>query len=238
MAALGVDAAALRSTLYGAFGTREVSTIYAPQATYKVIMELAEDKRLDENDLARIYVRSADGGLVPLGAFAEVRRGSGPVTIVHKAQLPAITFSFELAEGKSLSDAAAAIAAARTAIGMPVTVFGGFDGQAALYQQSQSAQIWLVAIAVAVIYLVLGMLYENWIHPITILMGIPSAAVGALLALCGSSGSGPAAGACPCRSPPPSGAAGAVTSRTWQARRIRARFAPSLRSGNASCATP
>jgi len=182
-AMLGVDTASLRNTLYAAFGTREVSTIYAPEASYKVIMELADVERQDELALERVYVRSGDGAMVPLGAMASIGRTSGRTSVAHKAQLPAHTLSFELAPGKSLSDAQQAISEAMAAVGAPDTVFGGFDGQAALYEKSKTAQVWLLLAAVAVIYLILGVLYESWIHPVTILLGIPSAAVGALLAL-------------------------------------------------------
>jgi HAE1 family hydrophobic/amphiphilic exporter-1 len=105
------------------------------------------------------------------------------MAINHQGQLPAVTISFDLRPGKSLSDAAAAIDAASTQIAMPASIFGAFAGQAALFQQSQNTQLWLIAIAIAVIYVILGMLYESWIHPVTILLGIPSAAVGALLAI-------------------------------------------------------
>jgi len=183
MALLGVDMAELRTTLHTAFGGREVSSIHAPQATYKVIMELEDQYRRDETDLSRIHVRSRSGGMVPLSAFAGINRSSGTMTVLHKMQLPAITFSFELAPGKSLSDAAAAIDEAKRQIGLPATVFGSFDGQGAVFEQSQTSQVWLILLAVAVIYVVLGVLYESWIHPLTILMGIPSAAVGAFVAL-------------------------------------------------------
>jgi HAE1 family hydrophobic/amphiphilic exporter-1 len=169
--------------LYSAFGTRQVSTIYAPEDSYQVIMELADRFRRDETSLAKIQVRSAGGALVPLSAFSRVGRGLGTMSINHQGQLPAVTISFDLAQGKSLSDAQAAIDAARHAIGLPPTVVGSYAGQAALFQQSQHSQLWLIAIAVAVIYVILGMLYESWIHPVTILLGIPSAAVGAFLAL-------------------------------------------------------
>jgi HAE1 family hydrophobic/amphiphilic exporter-1 len=105
------------------------------------------------------------------------------MAINHQGQLPAVTISFDLQPGKSLSDATMAINAAQQQIGLPISIFGGYAGQAALFQQSQSTQLWLIVIAIAVIYVVLGMLYESWIHPVTILLGIPSAAVGALLAL-------------------------------------------------------
>ena len=182
-AQLGVDMASLRTTLHAAFGTRQVSTIYAPQASYQVIMELADESRSDETDLSRLRVRGSNGTLIPLDAFARVKRGNGTTMVGHKAQLPAITYSFELARGKSLSDAADAIAAARTAIGLPQTIFGSFGGQAGLFEKSRTSQLWLIAIAIATIYLVLGVLYESWIHPLTILLGLPSAAVGGLLAL-------------------------------------------------------
>jgi len=183
LAMLGIDVASFRETLYGAFGSREVSTIYAPEASYKVIMQLADAQRRDEQDLGRIQLRSADGTLVPLGSVATIVRKPGKTEVSHKAQLPARTLSFELASGKSLSDAKQAIAAASREIGLPDTVFGSFDGQAALFEKSQATQVWLIVAAVAVIYLILGVLYESWIHPVTILLGIPSAAVGALLAL-------------------------------------------------------
>jgi HAE1 family hydrophobic/amphiphilic exporter-1 len=182
-AQLGIDMATVRATLYGAYGTRQVSTIYAPEDSYPVIMELADAFRRDESSLSKVEVRSASGALVPLSAFAAVRRGAGTVAVNHQGQLPAVTISFDLLPGKSLSDASAAIDAAKHAIAMPATIFGGFAGQAALFQQSQGSQVWLIVIAIAVIYVILGMLYESWIHPVTILLGIPSAAVGALLAL-------------------------------------------------------
>jgi HAE1 family hydrophobic/amphiphilic exporter-1 len=182
-ALMQVDMASVRSTLYSAYGGRQVSTIYAPEDSYQVIMELDPASRRDESDLAKLHVRSAAGMLVPLGTFASNTRTRGPMNINHQGQLPAVTISFDLAKGRSMSDAGAAIDAAQQKIGLPSSIFGAFAGQAALFQQSQNSQLWLILIAVAVIYVVLGMLYESWIHPITILLGIPSAAVGALLAL-------------------------------------------------------
>jgi len=182
-ALLDVDMATLRSTLYAAYGSRQVSTIYAPEDSYKVIMEVADQNKRDESDLLQLQVRSRSGKSVPLSALATVTRGNGIIAINHQAQLPAVTLSFDLAPGKSLSDAAQAIATAERQLNTPATIFGSFSGQAALFQQSQSAQLWLIIIAVAVVYVILGMLYESWIHPVTILLGVPSAAVGALLAL-------------------------------------------------------
>jgi HAE1 family hydrophobic/amphiphilic exporter-1 len=180
---LGIDMATLRTTLSNAYGTRQVSTIYAPEDSYQVILELGDDFRHDETSLTKIHVRSSGGALVPLSAFATVARGPGTIAVNHQGQLPAVTISFDLQEGKSLSDASAAIDAAKQAIGLPPTILGAYAGQASLFQESQSSQLWLIAIAVAVIYVILGVLYESWIHPVTILLGIPSAAVGALLAL-------------------------------------------------------
>jgi HAE1 family hydrophobic/amphiphilic exporter-1 len=180
---LDLDMATIRNTLYGAYGSRQVSTIYAPEDSYQVIMEVIDEKRRDESDLLGLQVRSASGKSVPVSAFATVTRGKGVTAVNHQAQLPAVTVSFDLAPGKSLSDAAEAIHAAEQKLQMPVTLFGSFSGEAGLFEQSQTSQLWLIVIAVAVIYVILGMLYESWIHPVTILLGIPSASMGALLAL-------------------------------------------------------
>jgi Cation/multidrug efflux pump len=161
----------------------QASTIYAPEDSYEVIMEVQQPFRQNESDLSQIYVRSASGDLLPLSTFTHISRVQGVTAVNHQGQLPAITISFDLAPGKSLSDATQAISQAESAINLPATVFGNYAGQAALFQQSQSSQVWLIVLALAVIYVILGMLYESWIHPITILLGLPSAAVGALLSL-------------------------------------------------------
>ncbi len=180
---MGVDISQIRSNLYAAFGTEQVSTIFAPEDSYEVIMEVASQFRQNESDLAKIYVRSAANTLLPVTTFVHISRTQGVTAVNHQGQLPAITLSFDLAPGKSLSDATQAISQAQANIQMPSSVFGSYAGQAALYQQSQSSQIWLILMALAVIYVILGVLYESWIHPLTILTGLPSAAVGALLAL-------------------------------------------------------
>lgn len=180
---LGVDADQIRSNLYAAYGTQQVSTIYAPEDSYQVIMEVKQPFRQNESDLSKIYVRSAANTLLPVTTFTTISRTQGITAVNHQGQLPAITVSFDLAPGKSLSDATAAIAQVENTMQMPASVFGSYAGQAALYQQSQSSQIWLIVMALAVIYVILGVLYESWIHPLTILLGLPSAAVGALLAL-------------------------------------------------------
>ncbi|MEW5288123.1 efflux RND transporter permease subunit [Erwinia papayae] len=180
---MGVDIAQIRDNLYAAFGTLQVSTIYAPEDSYQVIMEVQSPFRQNESDLSKIYVRSSASTLLPVTTFTHISRTQGVTAVNHQGQLPAITLSFDLAPGKSLSDATQAISNAQQNIQLPASVFGTYAGQAALYQQSQSSQIWLIVLALAVIYVILGVLYESWIHPVTILLGLPSAAVGALLAL-------------------------------------------------------
>jgi HAE1 family hydrophobic/amphiphilic exporter-1 len=180
---MGVDIDQIRNNLYAAFGTQQVSTIYAPEDSYEVIMEVNHAFRQNESDLAKIYVRSSANTLLPVTTFTHVTRGQGVTAVNHQGQLPAITVSFDLAPGKSLSDATRTIAQVEQKIQLPNAVIGSYAGQAALYQQSQTSQIWLIVMALAVIYVILGVLYESWIHPLTILLGLPSAAVGALLAL-------------------------------------------------------
>jgi hydrophobic/amphiphilic exporter-1 (mainly G- bacteria), HAE1 family len=180
---LGVDVDQIRNNLYDAFGTLQASTIYAPEDSYEVIMEVQQPFRQDESDLSQIYVRSSSNDLLPLSTFTHISRVQGVTAVNHQGQLPAITISFDLAPGKSLSDATQAISQAENNINLPSTVFGSYAGQAALFQQSQTSQVWLIVLALAVIYVILGMLYESWIHPVTILLGLPSAAVGALMAL-------------------------------------------------------
>ncbi|MCA6997438.1 efflux RND transporter permease subunit [Dickeya solani] len=180
---MGVDIDQIRSNLYAAFGTQQTSTIYAPEDSYQVIMEVNSAFRQNESDLSKIYVRSSANTLLPVTTFTHITRAQGVTAVNHQGQLPAITVSFDLAPGKSLSDATNAIAQVEQAIQMPNSVIGSYAGQAALYQQSQTSQIWLIVMALAVIYVILGVLYESWIHPLTILLGLPSAAVGALLAL-------------------------------------------------------
>ncbi|WOA54463.1 efflux RND transporter permease subunit [Dickeya solani] len=180
---MGVDIDQIRSNLYAAFGTQQASTIYAPEDSYQVIMEVNSAFRQNESDLSKIYVRSSANTLLPVTTFTHITRAQGVTAVNHQGQLPAITVSFDLAPGKSLSDATNAITQVEQAIQMPNSVIGSYAGQAALYQQSQTSQIWLIVMALAVIYVILGVLYESWIHPLTILLGLPSAAVGALLAL-------------------------------------------------------
>ena len=178
--ALGVSIDALRSTLYTAFGERQVSTIYLSTDSYSVILEVAPEAKANEAGINGIYVRSNTGALVPITAFTEVERTVGPTAINHVGQLQAVTVSFNLAPGVALGDATARIDKARETIALPSSIITTYGGEAAVFQKSQGNQAILIISALLVIYVLLGVLYESYIHPITILAGLPSAAVGAL----------------------------------------------------------
>ncbi len=180
---LGVSIGDIRTALYSTFGERQVSTIYTPVDSYEVILQGTDPDRRDEAAFSKIYVRGRAGGLVPLTAVATIDRTNGPLAINHTGQLQAVTVSFNLAAGRSLGDAATKIEQYRQKIGMPASILVGWGGDAAAFQSSQSSQVWLIVIAILVIYVLLGVLYESYIHPLTILAGLPSAAVGALAAL-------------------------------------------------------
>jgi HAE1 family hydrophobic/amphiphilic exporter-1 len=180
---LGVSIDAIRSALYSAFGERQVSTIYLPTDSYQVIMEVSPEAKQDESALADIYVRASTGALVPMSSFTTVERTVGPSSINHVGQLQAVTVSFNLAPGAALGDATANIDKARQDIGMPSSIITAWGGDAAVFKSSQGSQAILIIAALLVIYVLLGVLYESYIHPITILMGLPSAAVGALATL-------------------------------------------------------
>ncbi|AWK87202.1 efflux RND transporter permease subunit [Azospirillum thermophilum] len=183
-ATLGIGVDLVRSTLYSAFGQRQVSTIYTPSNDYQVLIELLPQYQQDDTALSRIYVRSATTGrLVPLDAFARVERTAGPLAVNHQGQLPAVTLSFNLAPGASLGEAVDIIRKAEREMGLPATITTGFAGTAQVFQDAQASQGILLLAAVIVIYIVLGVLYESFIHPITILSGLPSAAIGALATL-------------------------------------------------------
>jgi len=181
--ALGVSIEAVRSSLYSAFGERQVSTIYLPTDSYSVIMEVAPDAKLDESAVGKLSVRASTGALVPLSSFVTVERTVGPTSVNHVGQLQAVTVSFNLAPGVALGDATAKIDAARDAIQMPASIIASWGGDAAVFKSSQGSQLVLILAALLVIYVLLGVLYESYIHPLTILAGLPSAAVGALATL-------------------------------------------------------
>jgi HAE1 family hydrophobic/amphiphilic exporter-1 len=180
---MGVSIDGIRNALYSAFGERQVSTIYLPTDSYQVIMEVAPEAKQDENALNSIYVRSSTGGLVPISSFATVERTVGPTSINHVGQLQAVTVSFNLAPGTALGDATTKIEQAREAIRMPASIITTYGGDAAVFKNAQGGQAILIVGALLVIYVLLGVLYESYIHPLTILAGLPSAAVGALLTL-------------------------------------------------------
>ncbi|MGR4869215.1 efflux RND transporter permease subunit [Variovorax sp. LARHSF232] len=180
---LGVSVGDLRTALYNAYGDRQIGSIYGPSNTYQVILAAADDDRRFEEDMARLSVRNKAGQLVPLSAFSTVRRSIGPTAVNHQGQLQAVTVSFNLAPDVPLGDATAKIDRFTAQLKMPASMITSYGGDAAVFQSSQGHQAALLIIAVLVIYVLLGVLYESYIHPITILAGLPSAAVGALLAL-------------------------------------------------------
>jgi HAE1 family hydrophobic/amphiphilic exporter-1 len=180
---LGVQMADVRTALYAAFGERQVSTIYSTAASYYVILETATPDREFEDALSRLSVRSKNGQLVQLSSLARIKRTVGPLAINHQGQLQAITLSFNLAPDAPLGDATAAIEQMGRDMKLPSAIITKYGGDAAVFQDSQSSQLILIIAAVGVIYVLLGVLYESFIHPLTILAGLPSAAVGALLTL-------------------------------------------------------
>jgi HAE1 family hydrophobic/amphiphilic exporter-1 len=181
--AMGVTADQIEAALGAAYGSLQVSTIYTPSNQYWVILEVDPAYQRDPTQLARLYVRSSQGKLVPLDAVAALTPTVGPLTVNHLGQLPAVTISFNLRPGVSLSQAVQDIDRITRQIRMPATITGSFQGTAQAFQASLKGQGLLLLITVLVIYLVLGILYESFIHPLTILSGLPSAAVGALLTL-------------------------------------------------------
>jgi HAE1 family hydrophobic/amphiphilic exporter-1 len=180
---LGVSIDAVRSALFSAFGERQVSTIYTPVDSYQVIMEVTPNAKQDESAFNSIYVRSSGGALVPMSSFATVQRTVGPTSINHVGQLQAVTVSFNLAPGAALGDATTRLESYRDEIRLPASVITSYGGDAAVFKSSQGSQAVLIIAALLVIYVLLGVLYESYIHPLTILAGLPSAAVGALLML-------------------------------------------------------
>jgi hydrophobe/amphiphile efflux-1 (HAE1) family protein len=170
-------------TLYDAFGQRQVSIMFTQLNQYRVILEATPHYQLTPESLDKMYVKSTTGRMVPLSAFAHLRTGTAPLAINHEGQFPAVTLSFNLSPGNSLGAAIDAIQRAQREIGLPVTVLTTFTGSAAEFRTSLKSEPYLVLAAIVVIYIILGVLYESYIHPITILSSLPSAGVGALLAL-------------------------------------------------------
>jgi HAE1 family hydrophobic/amphiphilic exporter-1 len=182
-AALGVSPEQIESAMGYAFGGQQVSQIYASNDQYQVILELLPQFQRNAAALKSLYISSGSGKLVPLSAVTKVTTSTIPLSVNHSGSLPAVTVSFDLAEGYALSDAVAGIQKASREIGVPPTVSGTFQGTAGAFQTATQNMGWLLLIAIVVVYIVLGILYESFIHPLTILSGLPSAAVGALLTL-------------------------------------------------------
>jgi multidrug efflux pump len=180
---LGVSMQAVEDTLYDSFGQRQVSTIFGQANQYRVILEADPSWQANPDSLKLLRVAGANDVQVPLSGIATFTRTTAPLVVTHQEQFPSVTLSFDLGHGYSLGDAVAAVGAAEQAIGMPDTITGSYSGDAAEFQRSLAAEPWLILAAVVVIYIVLGVLYESWIHPITILSSLPSAGIGALLAL-------------------------------------------------------
>ncbi|MBI4844689.1 MAG: efflux RND transporter permease subunit [Nitrospirae bacterium] len=180
-AALGITAQQIEDTLYSAYGARQVSTIYSSTNQYQVIMELEPQYQMDPSALGMLYVRSNTGRLVPLSSLAYIKKGLGPLSVNHLGQITAVTISFNLKPGTPLGDAVAAVE--KEAKALPATITTGFQGTAQVYKASTKGLAMLLILAIVVIYIVLGILYESYIHPLTILSGLPAAGFGALITL-------------------------------------------------------
>ncbi|MGZ8431861.1 MAG: efflux RND transporter permease subunit [Candidatus Deferrimicrobiaceae bacterium] len=179
---MGITAQQIEDALFSAYGSRQISTIFTPTNTYKVIMEVEPRYQTDPEALSRLYVRSSSGGLVPLNAVATMTPGVGPLLVNHLGQLPSVTISFNLQPGISLGQAVAAVDKVARAT-LPASITTSFQGTAQAFQASLKGMGILLVMAILVIYLVLGILYESFIHPLTILSGLPAAGIGALVAL-------------------------------------------------------
>ena len=180
---LGISPATIDNTLYDAFGQRQVSTIYTQLNQYHVVMEVDSAFRDSTDAIQGLYVRSSSGTQVPLSAFTHYETQNTALAVNHQGQFPAVTISFNLGEGVALGDAVTQIEAAVLQMGLPSDIHPTFQGNAQAFQSSLSSQPWLILAALVAVYIVLGMLYESYIHPVTILSTLPSAGVGALLAL-------------------------------------------------------
>jgi multidrug efflux pump len=180
---LGVSLQAVTDTLNDAFAQRQFSTSYGQANQYRVVLEALPEDQRDPTVLSKLYVPGAAGAQVPLSAVATMKRTTAPLVISHQAQFPAVTLSFNLGPGEALGDAVKAVKTIEKQIGMPNNIVGSFSGDAAEFSRSLAGQPWLILAAIITIYIVLGVLYESYIHPITILSTLPSAGVGAILAL-------------------------------------------------------
>jgi HAE1 family hydrophobic/amphiphilic exporter-1 len=181
--ALGVSADQIETALNTAYGQSQISTIYTDIDQYWVMLELAPEFQRDPEALSRLYIRSSTGKLIPMGALTKLRRGVGPTTINHFGQLPAVTISFNLAPGVALGAAVDEVTRLQNELRLPATLTASFQGSAQVFQASIKGLGLLLLVSILVIYIILGVLYESFIHPLTILSGLPSAGFGALLTL-------------------------------------------------------
>ncbi|MCA3249270.1 MAG: efflux RND transporter permease subunit [Rhodospirillaceae bacterium] len=182
-ASLGLTYQDIRQALYAAFGTAQAATLYTPSNDYQVVLEVRADGQQTPEDIKKLFVRGKDGQLVPLDSVATLVQGTGPLSINHQGQLPSVTISFNLAAGTALSQAVSKIDGMKAKLAVPDSIITSFQGTAQAFQDSAAGQGMLLLLAVAVIYIILGMLYESFIHPVTILSGLPSAGLGALAVL-------------------------------------------------------
>jgi multidrug efflux pump len=180
---LGIGMQQIDDTLYDAFGQRLVSTMFTQLNQYHVVLEVAPGYRNNPVDLQNIYVKASTGPVVPLGSFTHYEQTAAPLTVNHQGQFPVVTISFNLPRNESLGRAVRDIKQAEQEIGLPLSIHSSFQGTAAAFQNSLANEVWLILAALVVVYIVLGVLYESYIHPITILSTLPSAGVGAILAL-------------------------------------------------------
>ncbi len=180
---LGITPQMLDDALYDAFGQRQVSTMFTQLNQYRVVLEIQPDFRRHPEDLKSLYLKSAGGGSVPLGSFTSIETGNAPLSVNHQGQFPVATVSFNLAPNASLGDAVRAIDTVKSEMGMPASVQGTFQGTAKAFRASLVNTPLLILAAVVTVYILLGVLYESYIHPVTILSTLPSAGVGALLSL-------------------------------------------------------
>jgi HAE1 family hydrophobic/amphiphilic exporter-1 len=183
LARFGLSMDVVRSTLYSAFGSRQIATVYTPSNDYQVIMETDRTVTLDPGVLSKIYLQSSTGQQVRFDSIASVTLAPGPVSVARQSQLPAVTITFNLAPGFTLGEAVTAMNELEREVKMPPSITGQFAGTAQVFQSSFRDQPLLILAAILTIYIVLGVLYESFIHPITILSGLPSASLGALLIL-------------------------------------------------------
>jgi multidrug efflux pump len=180
---LGITPLAIDNVLYDAFGQRQVTTLFTQLNQYHLVLEAVPEFQKDPAKLNDIYVKSTSGGAVPLSAFTHFESSTAPLAINRQGQFPSVTISFNLAPGAALGQATTAIEQAQKELGMPLSVQASFQGTAASFQASLKNELWLILAAIVTVYIVLGVLYESYIHPITILSTLPSAGVGAILAL-------------------------------------------------------